>query len=77
MSSGDVAGLDDAIRNGFDVVNYVEQGNGLIHLASYHGQLQILQRLLTQGKNFNLLPSRLLCESAGSRWKYPVALRLL
>ena len=75
MSSGDVAGLDDAIRNGFDVVNYVEQG--LIHLASYHGQLQILQRLLTQGKNFSLLSSRLLCESAGSRWKHPVALRLL
>ena len=33
----------------FDVVNYVEQDNGLIHLASYHGQLQVLQRLLTQG----------------------------
>ena len=41
--------LDEAIRNGFDVVNYVEQDNGLIHLASYHGQLQVLQRLLTQG----------------------------
>ena len=30
-------------------MNYVEQDNGLIHLASYHGQLQVLQRLLTQG----------------------------
>lgn len=49
VSSGNIPVLDEAIRNGFDVVNYVEQDNGLIHLASYHGQLQVLQRLLTQG----------------------------
>ena len=77
VSSGDVAGLDDAIRNGFDVVNYVEQGNGLIHLASYHGQLQILQRLLTQGRVDYSLPSRLFCEPAGSRWEHSAALRVL
>ena len=41
--------LGECIREGFDVVNYVEQENGLIHLASYHGQLIILQRLVTQG----------------------------
>ena len=49
MMCGNIPALDEAIRNGFDVVNYVEQDNGLIHLASYHGQLQVLQRLLTQG----------------------------
>lgn len=35
--------------SGFDVVNYMEQGNGLIHLAAYHGQLLVIQRLITQG----------------------------
>ena len=30
-------------------MNYIEQENGLIHLASYRGQLVILQRLITQG----------------------------
>ena len=41
--------MEECIRNGFDVVNYTEQGNGLIHLASYKGQLRVLQRLILQG----------------------------
>lgn len=49
VSSGDVTALDEYIRNGFDVVNYCESDNGLIHLASYHGRLHILQRLILQG----------------------------
>ena len=49
VSTGDLNSLEECIRNGFDVVNYTEQGNGLIHLASYKGQLRILQRLILQG----------------------------
>lgn len=55
MSSGDLTSLEDYIRSGFDVVNYVEQGNGLIHLACYNGQLQVLQRLILQGSAFILV----------------------
>ena len=50
MLSGDLAALDQYVQNGFDVVNYIEQENGLIHLACYHGQLQVLQRLVTLGR---------------------------
>ena len=49
MSSGNVELFGECVRDGFDVVNYVEQENGLIHLASYHGQLIILQQLITMG----------------------------
>ena len=57
VQSGDIPSLDAYIRDGFDVVNYVEQGNGLIHLASYSGQLQMLQHLVLRG---NLLCSPLI-----------------
>lgn len=49
VSSGDIPSLDVYIRDGFDVINYVEQENGLIHLASYSGQLQMLQHLVLRG----------------------------
>ena len=51
--------------NGFDVVNYMEQGNGLIHLAAYHGQLLVIQRLITQGIILwgeYIIMDRLLCQ---------------
>ena len=49
VSSGDIPSLDVYTRDGFDVINYVEQENGLIHLASYSGQLQMLQHLVLRG----------------------------
>lgn len=56
--------------SGFDVVNYMEQGNGLIHLAAYHGQLRMIQRLITQGSFIDWMEgrliSRLFCKSARS-----------
>ena len=58
VQSGDIPSLDAYIRDGFDVVNYVEQENGLIHLASYSGQLQMLQHLILRG---NMICMLLMC----------------